>query len=192
VPKEILITLILAIAQIPIGILGGTMPQQRSKVPPISSAVSVLLILGLLVLYWQERISQNSVLYAAIILTGVVVVVLIINVLRQRESRKQLDMEIQSLNAQLGATAIKENVADALEKLRQGGKLENVSRQDANWMMAKAIEMTVYHGHDDLLGLFADRASNVPLNELMTRLCSKCSVPRNQQGKSFGELRNKE
>lgn len=86
-PKEIVIAIILAIIQIPIGIIGGTMPQERSKVPPISSAVSIVLILVLLVLYWQERISQNWVFYGAILLTATVVGILIFYVLRAKQSK---------------------------------------------------------------------------------------------------------
>jgi hypothetical protein len=74
---------------------------------------------------------------------------------------------------------------DLLEKLKATGKLENISQGDALWIVARNIEMQARHGHDDLLELFADRASGVPLNELMTRPCSQCGIPRNQRGKQI-------
>jgi hypothetical protein len=72
---------------------------------------------------------------------------------------------------------------DLSEKLKATGRLEDISQGDALWIMAKSIEMQAKHGYNDLLELFADRASGIPLNELMTRPCSQCGIPRNQRGK---------
>jgi hypothetical protein len=77
----------------------------------------------------------------------------------------------------------KESVADTLEKARITGRLEDVSRVESEFILAKSIELEAIHGYNDLLGLFADRASGVPLNELSTRPCSQCGIPRNQRGK---------
>ena len=70
-----------------------------------------------------------------------------------------------------------------LKKLKTAGRLEDISQGDALWIMARSIEMQASHGHNDLLELLADRASGVPLNELMTKPCSHCGVPRNLRGK---------
>lgn len=63
------------------------------------------------------------------------------------------------------------------------GGLEGISPEAANLILAMSIEIDVVHGYNDLTGLFADRASGVPLNELKTRPCSQCGIPRNQRGK---------
>jgi hypothetical protein len=68
-------------------------------------------------------------------------------------------------------------------KSRITGSLEGVSPEDANLIVAMGIEMEVMHGYNDITGLFADRASGIPLNELKTRPCSQCGIPRNQRGK---------
>ena len=43
--------------------------------------------------------------------------------------------------------------------------------------------MKTKHGHSDMIGLFADRASGVPLNELLKQECIKCGTPRNKKSK---------
>jgi hypothetical protein len=85
-------------------------------------------------------------------------------------------------DAQLALLA--ESIRPGLSKsLKATGKLEDISRGDALWIMGKSILMQNSHGHDDFWGLTADRASNVPLNELMARPCSQCGIPRNQRSK---------
>ena len=71
---------------------------------------------------------------------------------------------------------------DLLEKLKATGKLEDISPEEANLILAMSIELDSRHGYNDLTGLFADRASGIPLNELKTRPCSQCGIPRNQRG----------
>ena len=66
------------------------------------------------------------------------------------------------------------------------GGLEGIPPKDANLILAMSIEIDVVHGYNDLTGLLADRASGVPLNELKTRPCSQCGVPRNQRGNHRG------
>jgi hypothetical protein len=62
------------------------------------------------------------------------------------------------------------------------GRLEDVSPVESEFILAMSIELESIHGWNDLTGLFADRASGIPLNELKTRPCSQCGVPRNQRG----------
>jgi hypothetical protein len=71
----------------------------------------------------------------------------------------------------------------AKERLRINGGSESISPEDANLILVMSIELDSIHGYNDLTGLFADRASGVPLNELKTRPCSQCGIPRNQRGK---------
>jgi hypothetical protein len=63
----------------------------------------------------------------------------------------------------------------------QGGSLDTVTAQDRTLIRSIAVGMILKHGHTDLWGLLADRATGVPLNELMTRNCSECGIPRNQK-----------
>jgi len=79
--------------------------------------------------------------------------------------------------------AQREDIAGTLEQLRIAGRLEDVSPQDANLILLMSIDLEARHGHNDITALLADRASNVPLNELKTRLCSQCGIPRNQKSK---------
>jgi hypothetical protein len=74
---------------------------------------------------------------------------------------------------------------ELLERLKATGRLEDVSQEDALWIVTKGIEMEASHGYNDVMGLFADRASGVPLNKLMTNPCSRCGIPRNQKGKQI-------
>jgi hypothetical protein len=69
-------------------------------------------------------------------------------------------------------------------KSQIAGKLEDISPQDANLILIMSIELDSRHGHNDITGLLADRASGVPLNELKTRPCSQCGIPRNQRSKA--------
>ncbi len=68
----------------------------------------------------------------------------------------------------------------------QIGSLDTVTQQDRALIMSWAMQMIYEHGHMDVEGLLADRASGIPLNKLMLRNCSKCGKPRNQ--KSSDEL----
>jgi len=77
--------------------------------------------------------------------------------------------------------------ADIDEKLKelkpQEGSLDNVTQQDRKLIIAFAMDMILKHGHMDIPGLLADRASGVPLNELMAGKCQQCGTPRNQKSK---------
>jgi len=79
------------------------------------------------------------------------------------------------------AKAEREDITGTLEQLRIAGRLEDISQGDALWIVARSIEMQTFHGHDDLLELLADRASGIPLNELMTKPCSRCGISRNKK-----------
>lgn len=79
--------------------------------------------------------------------------------------------------------AIKTDLTEALEKLKATGRVEGISQGDIDVILLMSIELEGRHGYNDFTGLLADRASGVPLNELKTRPCSQCGVPRNQRGK---------
>jgi hypothetical protein len=67
------------------------------------------------------------------------------------------------------------------------GSLDSISSADRWFIVSLSIEMGLRHVHGgDLQGLLADRASGIPLNELMARNCSVCGVPRNKQSKRWG------
>jgi uncharacterized membrane protein (Fun14 family) len=66
------------------------------------------------------------------------------------------------------------------------GSLDTVSKQDRLLIMSMALEMIRIHGYADINGLLADRANNVPLNELMMRKCSECNISRNERGNHYG------
>lgn len=62
------------------------------------------------------------------------------------------------------------------------GSLDSVSLSDRHFIIGLSVRMGINHKHGgDLQGLLADRASGVPLNELMTRECSICGIPRNRK-----------
>ena len=64
----------------------------------------------------------------------------------------------------------------------QQGSLDTVSSQDRKFITAISWGMVMKHGHFDVNGLLADRASGIPLNELMSRNCSLCHCPRDKKG----------
>lgn len=68
----------------------------------------------------------------------------------------------------------------------QDGSIESVTAGDVSFIVSRlGIPMSWDHGHGDIEGLIADRASGIPLNELMQRACSRCGVPRNQGGRDI-------
>lgn len=72
---------------------------------------------------------------------------------------------------------------DLQEKIKfQDGSLNSVTTQDRQLILKMAIDMQIAHGHNDFIGMLADRASGVPLNKIMSRECSECND---------GSLRNK-
>jgi hypothetical protein len=76
-------------------------------------------------------------------------------------------------------------VLKASEPLK--GSLDSVSLADKYFIISLSIGMSINHVHGgDLQGLLADRASGVPLNELMTRECSICGIPRNKKSDKWG------
>jgi len=77
----------------------------------------------------------------------------------------------------------KENLIATLKGLKNTGRLEDVSPADVDLILLMSIELAGKHGHNDLTGLLADRASGVPLNELKIKPCSQCGIPRNQNSK---------
>lgn len=67
-PKEIIVTIVVSIIQIPIAIWGATMPQERSKIPANTCAVSVLVTLVALSLYWYNFLSPDRPTKGAVLL----------------------------------------------------------------------------------------------------------------------------
>jgi hypothetical protein len=63
------------------------------------------------------------------------------------------------------------------------GRMDDISSGDTDLILLMDIEMGWKHGHGDITGLFADRASGVALNELVARNCSQCGIPRNKKSK---------
>jgi hypothetical protein len=61
----------------------------------------------------------------------------------------------------------------------QKGSVETVSDADKRFIVSLCRDMVLQHGHIDPNGLLADRASGIPLNELMSRKCSQCETARN-------------
>ena len=72
-----------------------------------------------------------------------------------------------------------------LDIKKQDGSIESVTEGDLAFLSGLMITMKWDHGHPDIEGLLADRASGVPLNELKTRNCSRCGVPRNKKGRDI-------
>ena len=62
-------------------------------------------------------------------------------------------------------------------------KLDSVTAQDKKFIETMGIRMMGTHGHEDLLGMMSDRANGVPINDLMSKVCSKCGIPRNRRGR---------
>ena len=61
----------------------------------------------------------------------------------------------------------------------QEGSLDTVTGEDRRFIVSLCLEMAIQHGHIDFNGLLADRASGVPLNQLMSKECSVCGIARN-------------
>jgi len=115
-----------------------------------------------------------------LIVLGVVGFVMVILGIREWARKTREQKQTIEILSQEYTEAIKPKI---LKKLKATGELDDVSLADSNWIVVKGIEMIAFHGYNDFMGLFADRASGVPLNELMTRPCSYCGIPRNQRGK---------
>lgn len=79
---EIILTLILAIVQVPIGLLGTTMPKAHSRVPPTSSAIAALAIILAALLFWGKQISGSEAMYFSFGATAVSVVVAVVYIFR--------------------------------------------------------------------------------------------------------------
>jgi hypothetical protein len=70
---------------------------------------------------------------------------------------------------------------------RLKGSLDDVPSQDKLLIQAMAMDMAIVHGHLDLDGLLADRASGIPLNELKRQPCSVCGVPRDRKSHKWSK-----
>ena len=68
----------------------------------------------------------------------------------------------------------------------QDGSFDSVTSQDRRFILSQlAMPMVWQHGHMDIGGLLADRASGIALNKLMVRNCSQCGIPRNKKAKAY-------
>lgn len=123
-----------------------------------------------------------------------IIIALIIAIIGTVEGAYRYSKHIQSISSNLNQTNIQELVRVELEKMAEDnkkntvveGSLENVTLADKSWIMSWSItEMNFKHGHNDILGMLADRASGVPLNELPNRPCKVCAdgTLRNQKSK---------
>jgi hypothetical protein len=74
------------------------------------------------------------------------------------------------------------NSQEAISIKPQEGSLDTVTMQDRLFIDSLAIHMIIPHGHMDKLGLLADRAKGIPLNELIAMPCSECGQPRDKSG----------
>jgi hypothetical protein len=61
----------------------------------------------------------------------------------------------------------------------QQGSMDTVSSEDRRFIVSLCMDMIIQHGHMDLNGLLADRASGTSLNQLMAKECSVCGIVRN-------------
>ena len=68
----------------------------------------------------------------------------------------------------------------------QEGSFDSVTTQDRQFIISQlAVPMIWQHGHMDIEGLLADRASGIALNKLLVRNCSQCGTPRNKKSKVY-------
>jgi hypothetical protein len=73
-------------------------------------------------------------------------------------------------------------VKDDLSKIKQQkGTVESISLEDREFIYHLHSDMELRHGHSDIFGLTADRASGVLLNNLIVRECTRCGMPRNEK-----------
>jgi cell division protein FtsL len=145
--------------------MGVTMPPTVLNI-----AIIVLIVLGILgivmvisgIIEWARKTREQKQTIA-----------------KQSDDITKLEHNVEILSREY-TEAIKPEI---LKKLKTTGRIDDVSPADSKWIVVKGIEMIAFHGYNDVMGLFADRASGVPLNELMAKPCSYCGIPRNQRGK---------
>lgn len=106
-------------------------------------------------------------------------------VLTYHDIRKQYSVLVNNIPV-LDTEAISKEIEKIVKDTKpQEGSLDTVTDQDKLLIAQMAHRMIRSHGHADLVGLLADRASGVPLNKLMTKDCHECKTPtpRNKQSK---------
>jgi hypothetical protein len=108
--------------------------------------------------------------------------------LTYHDLRKQKEIVIDGETSRKIQDTLSTQIKEELEPLKasiklqvQEGNIESVSAQDKRFITSLTLGMTLRHGHLDLKGLLADRASGIALNKLMSRECSKCGLPRNRK-----------
>lgn len=138
------------------------------------------LILTLAIFFAQGGFENMNPLYVLGFVVGIGLIVY--GLIKADSKEKSLATEVTALSN----VVTKESLTKALEGMKRRGKLENISPLEKDWILAKSLEMTWVHGHEDFFQLLAEIADDIPLSELMTRPCSRCGVPRNQKGKPLG------
>jgi len=99
------------------------------------------------------------------------------------ENKIKVELRNSILNEIRGE--IRESVTSVVEKPE--GTLDGVTSQDRLLIQAMAIDMAIGHGYLDFVGLLADRASGISLNELMSRPCSVCGISRDTRSNKWGK-----
>jgi hypothetical protein len=146
------------------------------KSPAVISGIGTL-ILTIAIFFAQGGFENMNPWYILGFVVGIGLIVY--GLIKATNKEKSLAVEVPAL----GNVVTRESLSKALEGMKRRRKLENISPLEKEWILAKSLEMTWAHGHEDFFQLLAEIADDIPLSELMTRSCSRCGVPRNQKGK---------
>jgi len=124
----------------------------------------------------MTEITSATVGWVIIIISSVVGLIMIGYGIRKKDDKGKL-IETQQLSV--------EPPTEPVVQLQEGS-IDTVTLQDRRFIRLElSVPMQWRHGHMDTEGLLADRASGVPLNELLARNCSRCGVPRNKKGRRY-------
>jgi hypothetical protein len=151
------------------------------KSPAVISGIGTL-ILTIAIFFAQGGFQNMNLWYIVGFVVGAGLI--IYGLVKEVSKEKLQDVAVQSL----GNVVTKESLTKTLKGVKRTGKLENISPLETDWVIAKTLEMTWAHGHDDFFQLLAEIADDIPLSELMARPCSRCGIPRNKKGRSLDEL----
>lgn len=121
---EVFFAIGFACVQIPVAILGATMPETRSKTPPIIAGASAVLILVFLTLFYGEIISGSQLIYGSIFATDSIGVAVWF-ILKGRH--KTMAVQIQSTEAHFSKTDAWELYRKFNESIRQIRTLAKVT-----------------------------------------------------------------
>jgi hypothetical protein len=134
-------------------------------------------IIAIIVNIEHLELAGLGVVYLNYIFIGLFVAGFLLLYINSEKVKKEIEHKVYAqVRKDIEALGLKGN-----EVLK--GRIDDVSSGDRDLIVLMDIEMGWKHGHGDLTGLFADRASGVPLNELMARNCNQCGMPRNEKSK---------